>query len=94
MSLRDWCSAPPPRLRKLSQDILAPTLLQAGPGLETVRDIVQASGDVHRFENSKFLSIYLQRAYLPPGRQGLFPLAEAGDPPGVDPSEQVLYSCP
>ena len=83
---------PPPGLRKLSQGIHAPSLLQAGPGLETVRDIIQASGDVHRFGNSKFLSIYLQRAYLPPGRQGLFPLAEAGDPAGIEPSEQVPYS--
>ncbi len=32
---------------------------------------------------------HLQRAYLPLGRQGLFPLAEAGDPPDMMPSEQV-----
>ena len=57
-----------------------------------MRDIIQASGDVHRFENSKFLSVYLQRAYLPPGRQQLFPLVEAGDPPGMEPSEQVIDS--
>jgi hypothetical protein len=57
-----------------------------------VRDVIQLSGDVQRFDNSKFLSVYLQRAYLPPGRQGLFPLAEAGDTPGMEPSEQVPCS--
>ena len=35
---------------------------------------------------------HLQRAYLPAGRQGLFPLAEAGDPPDMMPSEQVTSS--
>ena len=122
--------------------------MQGGPGFQSdgsVRDIIQASGDVRGFENSKFLRIFLQvaflplslqlciqentrlgtavmscarlsdagvrcshlqnvgarmndaivvclqRAYLPPGRQGLFPLAEAGDLPDMEPSEQARF---
>ena len=37
--------------------------MQGGPGFQSdgsVRDIIQASGDVRGFENSKFLRIFLQ----------------------------------
>jgi len=38
-------------------------VMQGGPGFQSdgsVRDIIQASGDVRGFENSKFLRIFLQ----------------------------------